>query len=195
MSRSLMRPYLTGALYAPIGAMGAMVAGPTRAGWSRPGRSAILGLVGAALGIDRADEDALLALDRGLGLAMLVESPGTPFLDFHTTQVVGGTTQHRTRAAEIAAIRAKDKGHRECILTRAARELRAAHPDADTAAKQTAFAEAAHGWLVRQGKTNGFEVDGDSFALDASDFLAVPREPVPIGVVVSNGWCSPHARG
>ena len=44
--------FLTCVLAAPIGAMGALAVGERRGTWDRPGRSAVLGLVAACLGID-----------------------------------------------------------------------------------------------------------------------------------------------
>lgn len=55
-------------------------------GWSRPGRSAVLGLVAAALGIERDDEDAHRALEEGLYYAVRTDAPGRPFIDYHTAQ-------------------------------------------------------------------------------------------------------------
>lgn len=103
-----MTTYLTACLYAPIGAMGGQVAGSTRLGWDRPGRSAIMGLVAAALGIDRDRDAEHLNLDQSLGLGMLIERSGDVFVDFHTTRVASGQPTWSTRRQEVAAVRIND---------------------------------------------------------------------------------------
>ena len=55
--------YLLLTLYAPLGACGEIAVGERRMSWARPGRSAILGLVAAACGVERADEAAHRRLD------------------------------------------------------------------------------------------------------------------------------------
>ena len=47
-----MGQHLVFLLHAPLGAMGGVAVGERRAGFDRPGKSAILGLVAAALGLD-----------------------------------------------------------------------------------------------------------------------------------------------
>jgi len=105
---SQMRTYLTYGIYAPIGSMGAVAVASKRVGWDRPARSAMLGMIGAALGIERDDENAIQTLEQETGLAMLIVRPGTPFEDFHTTQVPSGKGNWRTRAEELAAVKGKD---------------------------------------------------------------------------------------
>src|SRR5699024_5541266 len=53
-----------------------------------PGRSAILGLLAAALGIVRSDETALQQLAASVCVAVKQRSPGTLLRDYHTTQVL-----------------------------------------------------------------------------------------------------------
>jgi CRISPR system Cascade subunit CasD len=96
--------YLTFALHAPVAAFGGLAVGEARGGWDRPGRSAVLGLMAAALGVERTDDDAHGALAARWGLAMLVEAAGRPFTDYHTAQVPprrAGRRRH-TRAEELA---------------------------------------------------------------------------------------------
>jgi len=97
--------YLAFVLHAPMAAFGALAVGERRPGWDRPGRSALLGLVGAALGLDRADEAGQLALDRGYGTALRTDAPGRPLADYHTAQVPPARRNQRyaTRAEELAA--------------------------------------------------------------------------------------------
>ncbi len=74
-------------LYAPLGAFGEIAIGERRMGWSRPGRSAILGLIAGAQGLDREDEAAHRALEVGLHLALRTDAPGRPLVDYHTAQM------------------------------------------------------------------------------------------------------------
>lgn len=100
-----MPAYLTLALAAPLGAMGELAVGERRSGWDRPGRSAVLGLVAACLGLDRADEAAHRDLEQGYGLAMRIECCGPLLADYHTAQVPPRRRNRRfaTRAEELAA--------------------------------------------------------------------------------------------
>jgi len=73
-------------LYAPLAAMGDLAVGERRGGFDRPARSAILGLVAAALGLNRTDEDGHAALDQGYRLAQRVRLTGALVIDYHTVQ-------------------------------------------------------------------------------------------------------------
>lgn len=99
-----MRSYLLFTLWAPLGAMGEIAVGERRTGFDRPGKSAVLGLVAAALGIERREEEAHAALARGYGLALRVEAAGAILLDYHTAQVPPARKERRwaTRRAELA---------------------------------------------------------------------------------------------
>jgi CRISPR system Cascade subunit CasD len=99
-----MQTYLGFVLYAPMASFGAVAVGEQRPGWDRPGHSALVGLLGAALGIDRADEPGQLALASGYGFAVQTDSPGTPLVDYHTAQVPPKRRGRRyaTRAEELA---------------------------------------------------------------------------------------------
>jgi len=97
--------FLLFTLYAPLGSMGEIAVGERRMGWARPGRSAVLGLVAAAMGVDRGDEDAHRALQEGLYFAVRTDAPGQSFTDYHTAQAPSarrGAT-FATRRAELAA--------------------------------------------------------------------------------------------
>ena len=80
-----MREHLVFTLTAALGAMGDLAGHERRGSWSWPGRSAILGLCGAALGLRRADDFA--GLD-GLGMAVAIFSSGELLRDFHTVETV-----------------------------------------------------------------------------------------------------------
>jgi CRISPR system Cascade subunit CasD len=111
---------LTFALAAPLGAMGALAVGERRGGWDRPGRSAVLGLVAACLGLDRAAEDEHAALSAGLGLAIRREGPATALLsDYHTAQVP------RTLRNRVFATRREELGAPELETVLSRRDYRA----------------------------------------------------------------------
>jgi CRISPR system Cascade subunit CasD len=96
---------LTFALVAPLAAFGAIAVGERRSGWDRPARSAVLGLIGACLGIEREDDAAHAALAEQYGLALLCHAPGTLLADYHTGQVPPAKAKRRfaTRAQELVA--------------------------------------------------------------------------------------------
>jgi CRISPR system Cascade subunit CasD len=89
-----MSQHLVFLLHAPLGAMGGVAVGERRAGFDRPGKSAILGLVAAGLGLDRSDEAAHAALVDGYGLGLGEIACGQLLFDYHTTQT---PPQRRTR--------------------------------------------------------------------------------------------------
>ena len=93
-----MRDYLVFQLYGPLAAWGDIAVGETRPSALTPTKSAILGLLAAALGLRRPDtadseadrlawENAHAALADGYGLAVKMECPGLPLSDYHTAQV------------------------------------------------------------------------------------------------------------
>jgi CRISPR system Cascade subunit CasD len=91
-------------LHAPLGAMGGVAVGERRAGFDRPGKSAILGLVGAGLGLDRSDEGAHTALANGYGLGLGEIASGRLLFDYHTAQTPPQRRNRRfmTRREELA---------------------------------------------------------------------------------------------
>lgn len=95
--------FLTVALVAPIASFGAIAVGERRSGFDRPARSAVLGLFGACLGLEREDDAAQAALAEGYWLALLCHAPGRLLADYHTAQVPSAERGRRypTRAAEL----------------------------------------------------------------------------------------------
>jgi len=83
---------------------GEIAVGESRHSSSYPSRSALVGLLGAALGIYRNDDDAQLALTNGYRFATKVLSIGTPMQDFHTIQspMEMKMVVYRKRAQELA---------------------------------------------------------------------------------------------
>jgi len=78
--------FLRFTIFAPLASWGDSAVGEIRGSWDRPSRSAILGLIAAALGITREDDPAHDRLDSSLGVAVRVLAPGAPLVDYHTTQ-------------------------------------------------------------------------------------------------------------
>jgi CRISPR system Cascade subunit CasD len=99
-----MGQHLVFLLHAPLGAMGGVAVGERRAGFDRPGKSAILGLVAAALGLDRSDEAALVTLAEGYGIGLGEIASGRLLFDYHTAQTPPQRKNRRfaTRREELA---------------------------------------------------------------------------------------------
>ena len=94
-------------LYAPMASFGEVAVGERRMGWARPARSAVMGLVAAAMGIDRDDEEGHRELEVGLHYAVRTDAPGVPFVDYHTAQAPRRRRgrSFATRRHELAATR------------------------------------------------------------------------------------------
>ena len=93
-----MRDYLVFQLYGPLASWGDIAVGDTRPSAMTPTKSAMLGLVAAALGLRRPDtarteteraewESRHIALAKGYGMAVKMETLGLPLSDYHTVQV------------------------------------------------------------------------------------------------------------
>lgn len=98
-----MRTYLLFRLYGPMAAWGDIAVGESRPSQAHPTRSAVLGLVAAALGLRRDDEAAHQALADGYAMAVCVDAPGELLRDYHTTQVPPARrgVHHATRRDEL----------------------------------------------------------------------------------------------
>jgi CRISPR system Cascade subunit CasD len=59
-------------------------------------------MVAAALGLDRADQAAHDALDTGYGVAVRLDSPGIPMVDYHTAQTVSASAVKKHHPATRA---------------------------------------------------------------------------------------------
>lgn len=124
-----MAEFLTFALVAPLASFGDVAVGERRSGWDRPARSAVLGLIGACLGIERADGEGQAALTGGYRVALLCHAPGRMLADYHTAQVPSTLRGRRftTRAEEL------DAPDLNTVLTRRDYRLAAWHLGAVTA--------------------------------------------------------------
>lgn len=87
---------------APMMSWGNERARTERTSDSYPRKSAVLGMVGAALGKPRSDPWHV-ETQEALGFAALVLQPGVLMEDYHTVLTPQGPTRYDTRAAEIEA--------------------------------------------------------------------------------------------
>lgn len=81
--------FLVFQLQAPLAAWGEPAVGESRGTGTTPGHSAIVGLLGAALGILRDDEAGHSRLRDGYGFAVALLQEGSLLRDYHTAQVPG----------------------------------------------------------------------------------------------------------
>ena len=82
-----MDDYLVFQLYAPLAAWGGQAVGQERPSDDHPSRSALLGLLAAALGIRRDQEAEHQALSHACRFGIKLPAPGLALRDFHTIQV------------------------------------------------------------------------------------------------------------
>ncbi len=92
-------------LQATLAAWGDVAVGEFRGSRDQPGASALIGLLGAALGVQRDDEAAHAALRDSYRFAVGMVSSGQLLRDYHTAQVPGRTSlkgrPHHTRRDEL----------------------------------------------------------------------------------------------
>lgn len=82
-----MSDYLIFRLYGPMVTWGDIAVGEVRPSFTHPSKSAVMGLIAAALGISRDKELLHQQLTEGYGFAVRVDAVGIPLSDYHTTQV------------------------------------------------------------------------------------------------------------
>lgn len=102
-----MADYLVFHLYGPMAAWGDIAVGEYRPSFAHPSKSAITGLLAAALGIRRDEEERQKNFAAACSYAVRVDAMGTLLRDYHTIQVPSsGTGRNRrtfhTRKAELA---------------------------------------------------------------------------------------------
>lgn len=78
--------FLTFQLYGPLAAFGGIAVGEVRPCDASPAKSAVLGLVAAALGLTRGEDAAQARLCAAYGLALRLDRAGDHLRDFHTVQ-------------------------------------------------------------------------------------------------------------
>lgn len=103
-----MRSFLLFRLYGPLASWGEIAVGEVRPSALQPTRSALLGLLGAALGLRRGDDTALSSLGATLRFAVFVERAGVPARDYHTIQVA---TPQRGRTPLTRADQLRERRH------------------------------------------------------------------------------------
>jgi CRISPR system Cascade subunit CasD len=110
-----MADYLVFRLYGPMASWGEIAVGEVRPSSSYPSRSAILGLICAALGIKRNEEEQLSAISEGYDVAIKVISHGSLLNDYHTIQAPASAraTSYATRKEELSV----SKDNLETMLT------------------------------------------------------------------------------
>lgn len=93
-------------LHAPLSSWGESAVGEFRGTGEIPTHSAVIGLLGAALGLDRSDETAHAGLRDGYGMAVALLASGSLLRDYHTAQVPPASKlkgrPHATRRHELS---------------------------------------------------------------------------------------------
>ena len=100
------REHLLFQLYGPLASWGDIAVGEVRPSFERPAKSAVLGLVAAALGIRRDEEETHLRLADDYGYAVQVSAFGRPLRDYHTVQRPPQRkgANYASRRQELAAV-------------------------------------------------------------------------------------------
>jgi CRISPR system Cascade subunit CasD len=121
-----MMPFLACSIYAPLASWGDVAVGSVRRSLDVPTRSAVLGLVGAAVGIARDDRNALEALDAGYGVGVIGVVPGAPTWDYHTASTVAaGVVKRKAPRSRRELLSLVHRSAHETVLSR--RQLRQDH--------------------------------------------------------------------
>lgn len=96
-----MPDFLVFQLYGAMAAWGDIAVGEHRPSLGHPSKSAIMGLLAAALGIERSDEAKHQQLTQCYHLAVCVQAAGELLRDYHTIQVPGGKRTYASRRDEL----------------------------------------------------------------------------------------------
>jgi CRISPR system Cascade subunit CasD len=96
--------YLVFRLYGPLASWGEIAVGGERRSATHPGRSAIIGLLAAAAGIDRHDTVRQMKMSESYGVAVKLISAGGILKDYHTAQTPKAERKvvHHTRKSELS---------------------------------------------------------------------------------------------
>ena len=108
-----MPDFLVFQLYGALASWGDIAVGEHRPSLGHPTKSAITGLLAAALGIERSDEDTQTQLSQNYSVAVCVRASGELLRDYHTVQVPGGKRLYATRQDELL----RDKLNLKTILS------------------------------------------------------------------------------
>lgn len=96
-----MPDFLVFQLYGAMAAWGDIAVGEHRPSQGHPSKSAIIGLLAAALGIKREEEEQQQTLAQNYGMAVCVQASGEILRDYHTIQMMGGKRTYATRRDEL----------------------------------------------------------------------------------------------
>lgn len=102
-----MPDFLIFQLYGALASWGDIAVGEYRPSRGQPSKSAITGLLAAALGIVREDDAAHNKLGQQYAIAICVRAGGELLRDYHTTQVPGGNKKYFTRRQELTSDKLK----------------------------------------------------------------------------------------
>lgn len=99
-----MSDYLLFHLYGPLASWGDIAVGEYRPSFAHPSKSAIIGLLAAALGIRRDEEERQNSLAAACSFAVRIDAMGVLLRDYQTTQVPSAKKGviHYTRRSELA---------------------------------------------------------------------------------------------
>jgi len=102
-----MNDYLIFRIYGIMASWGDIAVGEFRPSFDHPSKSAIMGMMAAALGIRRDEEERLRDLATGYLMAVRIDAPGILLRDYHTAQVPPSIIDRKkmifpTRKAELS---------------------------------------------------------------------------------------------
>lgn len=109
-----MAAFLIFQLYGPLASWGDIAVGEYRPSQGHPSKSAVTGLLAAALGLARDDDAAHVDLAQQYGLGACIRAEGEWLRDYHTIQVPGGEGDHATRREELLL----DRGRLNTVISR-----------------------------------------------------------------------------
>ncbi|WP_374337475.1 type I-E CRISPR-associated protein Cas5/CasD [Leeia sp.] len=120
-----MQDYLLFRLYGPLASWGELAVGEVRPSAPYPSRSALLGLLAAALGITREDEAAQARLDASVLFGVKLSAASLPLRDYHTVQWPDAPRKFRYRTrqqemrdkAKLNTILSRRQYHCDCLVT------------------------------------------------------------------------------
>ena len=166
-----MTAFLIFTLQAPLASWGEIAVGEWRGSWDRPSRSAIIGVMGAALGVDRDDADGQRALIDGYRIAVRSDAIGTTMHDYHTMQSVSISALKRRTIVSRADILAVPDYEKETILSR--REYRT-----DVLCTIAVWSQAGARWTLEDIASALGHPVFTTFAGRRSNPLGLPMAPV-----------------
>lgn len=96
-----MPDFLVFQLYGALASWGDIAVGEHRPSLGHPTKSAMMGLLAAALGIERENDAAHGQLSQQYAIAVCIRASGELLRDYHTVQVPGGKRQYASRRDEL----------------------------------------------------------------------------------------------